>query len=130
MNTKKLQIKNNLFLNLIKGTLVAVSFTLILILLFALIIRFFNINDGWIFPVNQVIKVISLFAGILVVIKESKEKGFLKGILLGLFYYLSSFIVFSILQGKVIFDMSNIYDFILTSLMSGIIGIILVNIKK
>jgi len=130
MNTKKLEIKNNLFLNILKGTLVAVSFTLILILIFALLIRFFNISDSWIFPVNQVIKVISLFAGVIASIKMSYEKGFIKGILLGISYYLLSYIIFSILQGTISFEMSNIYDFILTTMMSGLIGIIVVNIKK
>ena len=63
-------------------------------------------------------------------INANKQKGFLKGILLGISYYLLSFIIFSILQGTISLQMSNIYDFILTTLMSGLIGIIVVNIKK
>ena len=45
--------KKNIFLDILKGALVAVSATLILILVFAVLVRFFSIPDGWIFPINQ-----------------------------------------------------------------------------
>ena len=130
MKAKNLSIKNSNILNLLKGTLAAVSTTLILILLFALLIRFFDISDSWIFPVNQVIKVISLFVGIISTIKLDSKNGFLKGLLLAISYFLLSYIVFSILQGRLAFALTNLYDFLITALMGGIIGIIVVNIKR
>ena len=122
--------KKQLLFSVFSGTLLAIASTLIMILLFALIIRFFNISDNFIFPVNQVIKVISLFLGILIVLKKQSNKGFLKGILLGLLYYILSTIVFSILQGSFSFRLNNLLDLLLTILIGGIIGIIVVNIKK
>lgn len=130
MSSKVESRKKSLLLSILNGTVVAVAVTLILILLFALIIRFFNVKDSWIFPINQVIKVISLFVGTMAGLKNFKEKGFLKGLLIGVTYYLLSYIVFSILQSSISFSMSNIYDFLLTSLMGGIIGAIVVNIGK
>ncbi len=130
MNSKLIDKKNNLLVSILKGTLVSVSITLILILLFALIIRFFNIADSWIFPINQIIKVISLFIGINIMLNTNKEKGFLKGLLLGLAYFFISFVIFSILQFSFSFGLNNFFDLILTTLMGGLIGIILVNIKK
>lgn len=130
MKAKNLSIKNSNILNLLKGTLVGVSTTLILILLFALLIRFFDISDSWIFPVNQVIKVISLFVGIISMIKLDSKNAFLKGLLLAISYFLLSYIVFSILQGRLAFALTNLYDFLITALMGGIIGIIVVNIKR
>ena len=126
MNSKK----DNLFVSILKGTIAAVSLTLILILLFAVLIRFVNIPDGWIFPVNQVIKIVSLFVGVLIAIKGNHEKGFIKGILLGITYCVLSYLIFSILQGSFAFKLTNLYDLLLTSLMGGLIGIIAVNIKK
>ena len=122
--------RKNILFDVIKGALTAVSITLILILLFAVIVRFLNISDGWIFPINQVIKVISIIFGVLVMLKSNREKGFLKGMFLGATYFILSFFVFSILQGNFAFAMKNLYDFILTTLMGGLIGIILVNIRK
>ena len=122
--------KKQTIVSLFSGTLLAIASTLIMILLFALIIRYFNISDGAIFPVNQVIKVISLFLGVLIVFKKCNNNGFVKGILLGVLYYLFSTIVFSILQGGFSFKINNLYDLLLTTLIGGIIGIIVVNIKK
>ena len=122
--------KKNMFLDVLKGALVAVSATLILILVFAVLVRFFNIPDGWLFPINQVIKVISLIFGTTVMLKTTKEKSFVKGLILGLVYFVLSYFVFSILQGNFKIAMKNIYDLILTTLMGGLLGIIIVNIKK
>lgn len=126
----KSEEKKNLLLSILSGTIVAISVTLVLILLFALLIRFCNISDSWIFPVNQIIKVISMFVGGVVFLKKHQSKGFFKGLILGLSYYILSYIVFSILQGGFAFSLSNIYDLILTTLMGGIIGIIVVNFLK
>lgn len=126
----KREEKKNLFFAILSGTIVAISVTLVLILLFALLIRFCNISDKWIFPINQVIKIISMFVGAIVFLKKHREKGFLKGILLGLSYYILSYIIFSILQGGFTLAINNLYDFILTTLMGGLIGIIVVNIMK
>lgn len=121
--------KKNSFLNYLKGALTAVSATLIMILLFAVIVRFFNVSDSWIFPINQVIKVISIILGLVVMLKDN-SKGFLKGLILGLIYFVLSFLIFSILQGKFSISIKNLYDLILTTLMGGLAGIIIVNIKK
>lgn len=128
MNLEGTKNKNT-FLNYLKGALVALSTTLILILLFAVLVRFLNISDSWIFPINQVIKVISLTLGLSLMLKD-KEKGFVKGLILGIIYYLLSFVIFSILQAKFSISIKNLYDFLLTTFASGLIGIILVNIKK
>lgn len=122
--------RKNLVFDILKGALISVSITLILILLFAVIIRFFNVPDGWIFPVNQVIKVISIIIGLISILKNNSEKGFVKGLFLGAFYFVLSFFIFSILQGNFSISIKNIYDFLLTTLMGGLVGIILVNIYK
>lgn len=130
MSTKIAESKRSLLASILSGVIVAVAVTLVLILVFALLIRFFNINDNFIFPVNQIIKVLSLFVGTITAIKKSGQKGFILGILLGIFYYIFSYLVFSLLQGAFTFDIKNIYDFILTTLMGGLIGIIVINFIK
>lgn len=118
------------FISILSGTIVAIAVTLILILLFAVIIRFTNLSENFIFPVNQVIKVISIFVGMLILLNKYKAKGFPKGLLLGFLYFILSYIIFSILQGKFTIGLNNLYDLILTALMGGIIGIIVVNVGK
>ena len=130
MKFRTAEQKNNILLSTLKGSIVAVSLTLIMILVFAMLIRFFNINDNWIFPVNQVIKIVSLFFGICISIKQLKQNGFLQGVLVAITYFIINYFIFSILQGYFAITMSNIYDLLLTTIMGGIIGIIIINLKR
>ena len=127
---KDLVKKENIIVSIIKGAVVSVATTLVFILAFALIIRFFNVSDNIIFPINQIIKVVSLFVGVMVLTKGNKEKGLIKGLLLGLVYFVLSVTIFSILQGSFSFTLNNFYDLLLTSLMGGIVGLIAVHIGK
>lgn len=122
--------KKNSILKLLNGTTIAVCLTLILILLFAVLIRFTGINDKVIFPVNQVIKIISLFVGTSIALKGLKEKGLLKGIIIGFAYYVINYLTFSVLQGSFVLNITNLYDLILTTIMGGLIGLIVVHIGK
>ena len=117
-------------MSIIGGALCSIAITMVLILLFAVIIRFFNVPDGAIFPVNQLIKIISLFVGILLVVKKVKSKGLVNGLLVGVIYYIISYLIFGILQGGLTFNLNNLLDVILTTLMGGIIGLISVHIVK
>ena len=118
------------FIQYLSGLLISISITLVLILLFAILIRYFNIPDNIIFPINQVIKVISLIVGIMFILKKQPQNGLIKGVIVGFLYYVLSFIIFSILQGNIAFNLNNLWDLLLTSLMGGLIGLIAVNLYK
>lgn len=130
MSNNYIKANSGIWTSVIKGVIISISITLISILAFAFLIRFLNISDKLIFPINQAIKIFSLFIGILIAIKSIKEKGFLKGLIIGLLYFVINLILFSILQGKFSFNLSNLIDMVLTILMGGFIGIIIVNIAK
>ena len=125
-----MNLRKNNILSILSGIILSISLTVIGILLFAVLLRFVDISDAWIFPINQVIKLISLFFGMWAVIKKTKEKGFINGLIFGLIYFVINFILFSILQGSFAINLNNLFDLLLTSFSSGIIGIILVHIVK
>ena len=122
--------KENNFALLLKGTLIALSFSLIGILIFAFILKFTNISESVITPVNQVIKGVSIFLGVFLALKKQREMGLARGLLIGLFYTVFAFLTFSILGGRFTFDLSLLYDIIFGAIIGGICGIICVNIKK
>ena len=115
---------------LIKGSLVALVSTLVLILLFAVVLKYFELNDGIIMPINQVIKVISMLLGVKVMLKNCKEKGLFRGVLLGLIYTLLSYLIFALLSKSFVFDLSVIFDVVFGMIIGGICGVIMVNFKK
>ena len=121
---------SGLFLSVLKGVVVGLCVALVGILLFAFILRFTNISDKIIAPVNQVIKGVSIFFGVFIGMKKHKEMGLLSGFLIGLFFTIIAFLVFSILDGAFSFDRTLVNDIIFGSIIGAICGIICVKLKK
>ena len=114
-----------------RGSFVSVSISLMLILMFALIIRFLNISDNLILPINQGIKVVSIFFGVLSAFNmRYMYKGFARGFAIGVIYTILSYTIFSILAGEFSFSLTSITDMLFGGIIGGISGIIVVNIKK
>ena len=122
--------KNNIFLTVLKGSLVALSISLIGILIFAFILRFIPVSDALIMPVNQVIKGVSVLIGTIIALKKTKEMGLVSGLLIGLFYTIISFLTFSILDGNFTISITTLNDLLFGGIIGGICGIIAVNLKK
>ena len=102
---------------------------MVLILVFALLIRFVNIPDSFISPINQIIKVICIFLGCFISLKKT-NKGFIKGMFIGLIFTVLAFLVFSFIAGTFNFNLSILLDILFGILIGGISGIIAVNIRK
>ena len=122
--------KNALLFSVAKGALVAVCVSLVLVLLFAFLLKFTNIPESAIKPVNQVIKGLSILIGVFVGLKRSKELGLVSGLLIGFIYTIVAFIIFSILGGIFAFDLTFLTDILFGAVMGAICGIICVNLKK
>ena len=83
-----------------RGTLYAVITTLALVLLFAGVLIVAPISDGAIKPVVQVIKVLSIFVGVIVALKHVNNRGWMYGGIVGLIYTVLAFFVFSIIYNE------------------------------
>ena len=116
--------------SIIKGIMVALCISLLLVLVFAFLLKFTNIPDSAINPVNQVIKGASILAGVFIGLKKSKELGLVSGLLIGFIYTILAFLVFSILSGHFVFDITLLTDIVFGAVIGAICGIISVNIKK
>ena len=110
--------------------MVAVCISLVLVLLFAFLLKFTNIPESTIKPVNQVIKGLSILMGVFVGLKRKKELGLVSGLLIGLIYTIAAFLVFSCLGGVFAFDLTLLTDLLFGAVMGAICGIICVNLKK
>lgn len=128
--TKEVKGESSLLVRFLKGTLIALSFSLVGILIFAFILKFTNISESVITPVNQVIKGVSIFLGVFIALKKQKGNGLVSGLLIGLGFTIVAFLVFSALSGHISFDLSLLYDMLFGTIIGGICGIICVNIKK
>ena len=127
--TKTLK-SNSMVISSLKGSLIATCVSLVGILFFAFIVKLFGITDGFLKPVNQIIKAISIMIGTFITLKKDNEKGMFKGLIIGIIYTLLAFLVFSILNGSFNFDKSLLTDVIFAGVTGAICGVITINIKK
>ena len=120
--------KTSTVAEVLKGTLISVVVSLILVLVFALIAKFCALQTE-IFPfVNEAIKAVSIFAGVLFAVKE-QSKGLWKGIFIGILFTVVSAGIFALLGGT--FSWSGIFlDLAVGVVVGAIAGIVAVNRKK
>ena len=120
--------KNEVFFGAVKGVIISLIFTLISILVFALILKIFSLNNNVIKPINYVIKVTAVFLGTFIAVKE--EKGILKGFIIGVSIIFILFLLFSLLSLNFNFNLSFIWDLLLGGGVGALTGVIAVNKKK
>ena len=133
MKSKRLQLSSSqktFYGQVISGTLSAISMALILILLFAVIIRFTSLSDDFIKPINQVIKIICILIGVNISLKHDCQKGWLKGLCIGFFFSIIAYLLFSILGSTFSFNFATIVDILFSTLIGLIAGMLCVNIQK
>lgn len=118
------------WLTVLKGSLVALSISLVSILIFAFFIKYVAVPTNAIKPINQVIKGLSLLIGTFVALKKVDKMGLINGLLIGLAYTVLAFVVFSILDGHFEFTKSLVNDLLFGGLIGGICGVITVNFRR
>lgn len=117
------------FFEILKGILFSVIFSILFVMVFALILKFCSVGEAVILPVNIAIKIVSILLGCMISFK-SGQKGMLKGAVVGVFFVLITYIIFSIINKSFTDNPMTWYDFlfcIIAGVLSGIVG---VNIRK
>lgn len=127
MNAKSNVIKNSV--PYLVAVTIAIITSLVSIIIFAIAIKWFSLADSVIMPVNMLIKGVSLLLGLIYLLKD-KRNGLVKGVIHGCVYFLASFVLFSALAGALNIGLGLLFDFLYIITLSGLFGIILVNIKK
>ena len=110
----------------VKGLLASILISFALIVLFAFILKCFDISDVAIVPSTLLIKGISVFVGSIIAIK-GKDKGLIKGAVFGAIYVVFAFFIFGIIAANFTFDLGLILDFAFAVLLGSIVGIVKVN---
>ena len=112
----------------LKGVIISVLFSLLAVLIFALVIKSFSFPDAVIKPVNVIIKTLSVFTGVFFSVKG--EKGLIKGAITGLLSVLVASLVFAItIIGGAAGASSILWEVLLGGAVGAISGAIAVNRK-
>ena len=122
--------KNKNAINILKGTIISMLLTLILLTIYSALLSFTNISENTITPVVLVMTGISILIGSSMSSIHIKKQGMLNGGLVGLIYMLFIYILSSIFL--VGFELNlNCILMITTGVITGMLGgIIGVNLSK
>ncbi len=116
-------------LSIIKCVLIGIISTLIGIVIFSVVLKFADLSGTIISYVNDIIKAFSIFIMVMCIKRKDGDKLMLKAIFAGVIYAILSFVIFSILNGSFVFDLSFVYDLIFAVIVSAIVSVI-INILK
>ena len=117
-------------LDIVKTVVIAVLISMVLVLVFALVVKATDIDGDAISYVNQGIKIVSVLVGTLIGFKRGGKAGWIKGLLSGVLYVATSFLVFSLISENLSFDNLTWVDFLTGAAVGMICGILTVNLKK
>ena len=117
-------------LDIVKTVVVAILTSMVLVLVFALIVKATDVGENVVSYVNVAIKIVSIVVGCLVGFARGGRAGWLKGAVCGLLYVIGSFLVFSFISGKVSLRNVTWLDVVTGIVVGAISGILAVNVKK
>ena len=84
----------------LRGVLVGASITVIAIALFALLLNWWNASDRAITAINQVVKFVSILAGVVSALGGDTQGGVMRGICVGLLYMALGIVCYCLLIGQ------------------------------
>ena len=119
--------KNSVF-SLIKSVLSALALSLVFAKIFAFVLRFTSLPYKAVYPINQVLKGLSLCVGVLLHIRG--EKGWLKGGLCGVLFTAVSYLAFSSIGGNFALSWLFFAELLMTAFIGAVSGSLAVNLRR
>ena len=118
-----------LFLRLLKGLFAAILVTVAGVAVFALLMQWIRPADGVVRIFNQVLKLLSIGAGVYVCMGRGAQGGLLPGMGVGLMYMALGVAAYALLSGQTAPVSSYLADLGMGVACGGIVGMILSNIS-
>lgn len=122
---QKIKFNFSGFISLLKCVLIGIVSTLIGIVIFSVVLKFADLSSTIISYINDVIKIFSIFIMIMCVKRSNGEKLLLKSLFAGVLYAILTFIIFSLLNGSFILNLSFVYDLLFAVITSAIVSVII-----
>jgi putative membrane protein (TIGR04086 family) len=117
-------MKNNSIiniLNILKGVVIAISLTLVFLLIFAIILTYTNVKEDTISPVIIVITALSIIIGSSVANMKISKNGIFNGAIIAIIYMLIIYLISSLVSNQFEITGASLI-MILTSVICGILG--------
>ena len=119
-NLEKSEASTNL-MRIVKGSIVAIIITLLLLFIFAILLTYTNLQENIINPVIIVITAISILIGSSISTLRIKKNGLINGALVGLIYILAIYLLSSLLGSGFTCNI-NCIIMMASSMVAGMLG--------
>lgn len=113
----------------IRGVLVAASMTVIGVAVFALILSWWNASDRAVTAINQVVKFVSILAGVSSALNQSVRSGAMRGACVGVIYMVLGAVCHGLLMGTGVQLTPYLADLGMGVAAGGLFGMILTGRK-
>lgn len=128
-NVEKIK-KDNAIFSILKGYVVSIVLSVIFVLIYSLILINTSIEEKTIKPVVIGIAGISILCGSIFSCLKIKKKGILNGVVVGVLYFASLYVLSSIVFCGFSFNISSLIMILVGILLGGIGGVLGVNLRK
>lgn len=112
-------------ITILKCSLIGIVSTLIGTVIFAFVLKIANLSSTFICYINDIIRIFSIFIMTTCLKRKNVKNLMLKSLIGGVIYFLLSFVLFSILNGNFVFDITFLYNFIFSAVVSIIVAVII-----
>lgn len=120
--------KHSAWMQTLKGLGMALLVTVAGVAIFALLMQWIRPSESVVRVINQVLKLISVGAGVYIAVGRGCEGGLMKGILVGVMYMAIGVGVYALLSGQAAPVSAYLADLAMGAAGGGIVGMILSNI--
>ena len=124
------QTERSAIFAVLRGVLVAAAITIIGVAVFALILNWWNASDRAITAINQVVKFVSILAGVTTAMRAGESGGAMRGACVGLLYMALGIVCYALMMGQSPQLAAYLADLGMGLAAGGLFGMILTTRKK
>lgn len=130
INNEERSNKNSNFINVARGSIMAITITLVCLVIFSVILANTEVAESTINPVIILVTAVSIFVGSIMSVSRILKRGIINGGIVGMIYFLAIYILSGIVNSNFSINISGII-LIICGILAGMLGgIVGVNIKK
>ncbi len=130
INNEERSNKNSNFINVARGSIIAITITLVCLVIFSVILANTEVAESAINPVIILVTAVSIFVGSIMSVSRISKRGIINGGIVGMIYFLAIYILSGIVNSNFSINISGII-LIICGILAGMLGgIVGVNIKK
>lgn len=125
----KNQSSSNYIIDIVKGTIIGLIVTILLILLFTFILTYTKLSENLIPVINSIIMILGITSGSIFISRKIDKKGWLSGGLIGILYFFLILLLSTIFIKDFTIDKYSLIKGLIAVITGCIGGMIGINIK-